>query len=75
MIADSDYNIIKPVENPHNIGAMTPIDRHAGNGRRKWQQKKRRAATDQQDISDAPRDENTGSGSDQAGRDSIDYRA
>jgi hypothetical protein len=75
MIADNDYNIIKPVENPHNVGAMTPIDRRAENRRRQGQQKQRRAAANQQDISDDRQDEAGSSGSDQTGCDSIDYRA
>jgi hypothetical protein len=72
MIQDNDYNIIKPVENLQNVGAMTPIDRRAEKRRRQGQKKQRRAATDQQGLSGAQQDENTGSGNDQS---AIDYRA
>ena len=75
MIQDNDYNIIKPVENLPNVGAMAPIDRRAERRRRQGRKEQRRAATNQQGLSDAQQDEITGSGSDQTGKDSIDYRA
>jgi hypothetical protein len=72
---DNDYNVIKPVENLKNIGALQPIDRRDEKRRRQGQQKQRRAATDQQNLSDARQDETTRSGNDQAEQGSIDYRA
>ena len=75
MIQDNDYNIIKPVENLKNVGALSPIDRRDEKRRRQGQQKQHRAATDQHNLSDAQQDENTRSGNDQAEQGSIDYRA
>jgi hypothetical protein len=72
---DNDYNIIKPVENLQNVGAMTPIDRRAERRRRQGQKEQRKAATDQHNLLDAQQDETTGSGNDQTKQDSIDYRA
>jgi hypothetical protein len=72
---DNDYNIIKPVENLQNVGAMAPIDRRAERRRRQGQKEKRRAATNQQDLPDAQQDETTGSGNDQTEQGSVDYRA
>ena len=72
---DNDYNIIKPVENLQNVGAMTPIDRQAEKRRRQNQQKQHRIAANQQGLSDEHKDESFGSGNDQAGQGSIDYRA
>jgi hypothetical protein len=72
---DNDYNIIKPVENLQNVGAMAPIDRRAEKRRRQGQKKQRRAATNQQDLPDAQQDETNGSGNDQTEQGSIDYRA
>jgi len=72
---DNDYNIIKPVENLQNVGAMTPIDRQAEKRRRQNQQKQHRTAANQQGRSDKQDDESFGPGNDQAGQGSIDYRA
>ena len=71
---DNDYNIIKPVENMQNIGAMRPIDKQAEKGRRQNQQGKRKRATSHQDSTDAQLDETTWSDNDQS-ETSIDYRA
>ncbi len=72
---NNDYNIIKPVENLQNVGAMTPIDRQAERRRRQSQREQRRKAASQQDLSDAHEDETNGSGDNQKGQNSIDYRA
>jgi hypothetical protein len=72
---DNDYNIIKPVENLQNVGAMAPIDRRAEKRRRQGQKEQRRAATNHQDLPDAQQDETTGPGNDQTEQGSIDYRA
>ena len=72
MIQENDYNIVKPVENMPNVGAMAPIDRHTEKKRRQQgRQNSRRTATAQQNIPD----QTSGLDDNQTGRDSIDYRA
>ena len=72
MIQENDYNLVKPVENMPNVGAMAPIDHNAEKKRRQQgRPNNRRIAAPQQDIPDAgiaPEDNQTGP-------DSIDYRA
>jgi hypothetical protein len=75
VIQDNDYNIIKPVDNLKNVGALTPVDRRDEKRRRQGQKDKRRAATDQRNLSDAQQDETSRSDNDQAEQGSIDYRA
>jgi hypothetical protein len=72
---NNDYNIIKPVENLQNVGAMRPIDRQAERRRRQSQREQRRKAASQQDLSNVHEDETNGSSDNQTGQRSIDYRA
>jgi hypothetical protein len=72
---DNDYNIIKPVENLQNIGAMKPIDRETERRRRQGRQKQHSEATDQQIIEESGQNDSTGSGNNRDGPSSIDYRA
>ena len=75
MIQDNDYNIIKPVENMQNVGAMEPIDRRAERRRRQGQKEQRKTAANHQDSQDIQQDETSGPGNDQTEQGSIDYRA
>jgi hypothetical protein len=69
MMQENDYTIIKPVENLQNVGAMTPIDKHAQK-RRQNRQPGRGSTPEEQDL---PK-ENTGA-SNNDDQSSIDYRA
>ena len=72
MMQNNDYNIIKPVENLQNVGAMTPIDKQAERKRRQNQAKQRRTTTSQLDEhQDEPFDPVNNLGEEG----SIDYRA
>jgi hypothetical protein len=75
MMQNNDYNIIKPVENMQNVGAMTPIDKQTERRRRQNQQKQRRIPASQQGLIDEHRDESPGPGNSQPDQGSIDYRA
>jgi hypothetical protein len=70
MMQENDYTIIKPVDNLQNVGAMTPIDKHAQK-RRQNRQPGHGSTADEQDLSNG----NAGSGNNKDDQDSIDYRA
>jgi hypothetical protein len=72
---ENDYNIIKPVENLQNIGAMKPIDRETERRRRQGRQKQHSTATDQQITEEAGQNDSAGPGNNRDGQSSIDYRA
>ncbi len=69
---ENDYNIIKPVENMSNVGALTPIDQHSQKRRR--QEKNRDAATPH-DTEEDGQDETATPDSARTAPGSIDYRA
>jgi len=76
MIQENDYNLIKPVENLPNVGALAPIDKHAEKKRQQQGRKNnRRTASGRQDLSDARQDEISRSGGNPTNSNSIDYRA
>jgi hypothetical protein len=68
---DNDFNIIKPVENLQNVGAMSPIDRHAERRRKQQRRENHGSTADEQDVSN----ESAGSENNKDGTGSIDYRA
>jgi hypothetical protein len=70
MTQENDYNIIKPVDNLQNVGAMTPIDKHAQK-RRQQRQTGHGSIADEQDSSN----ESAGSANNKDDQGSIDYRA
>ncbi len=75
MVPDNDYNIIQPVENPQNVGALAPIDRRAEKRRQQRQQRQHSTPSEQQDLSDTQQNDTGKADNGQAGKDSIDYRA
>ena len=75
MIQENDYNIIKPVENLQNVGAMTPIDRQAGKRRRQAQGERRRPAAGQQDLPGEEKQQTIPTKNNDDGQGGIDYRA
>jgi hypothetical protein len=68
---DNDYNIIKPVENLQNVGALSPLDRHPEKRRKQSRQDNHGSAPDEQENSN----ETTNSGNTNDQTSSIDYRA
>jgi hypothetical protein len=68
---DNDYNIIKPVENLQNVGALSPLDRHPERRRKQSRQNEHSSEPDEQENSNETTD--SGDTRDQFG--SIDYRA
>ena len=72
---DNDYNIIKPVENLQNIGAMKPIDRETERRRRQGRQKQHSTAPDQQITEEPEQNDSAVPGKTGDGQSSIDYRA
>ena len=73
-MADNDYNIIKPVENLQNVGAITPAKRQEEKKQRQKQNQKR--ALEQQ-LSNQADEQGTGNQNDETDTDqhSIDYCA
>jgi len=72
---ENDYNIIKPVENLQNIGAMKPIDRETERRRRQGRQKQHSTAADQQITEEPAQNDVAIPGNNKDGQSSIDYRA
>ena len=68
MMLENDY--IKPVDNLQNVGAMTPIDKHAQK-RRQQRQTGRGSTADEQDLSN----DSAGPDNNKDEQGSIDYRA
>jgi hypothetical protein len=75
MIQDNDYNLIRPVESTQNVGATTPIDKHAQKRKQPRQEKNSRkpSADNQNVLNESPGRENPDFSPDRPG--SIDYRA
>ena len=70
MMQENDYTIIKPIDNLQNVGAMTPIDKHAQK-RRQQRQAKHGSTDEEQDLSNG----NNSSENNKDDQSSIDYRA
>jgi len=71
MMADNDYNIIKPVDGLHNIGGLAPVNRRQERKRKHSKEKsgqKPNGSANRQDISKKLAE-------DEAEQRSIDYCA
>ena len=70
MMHDNDFNIIQPVENLQNVGALSPLDRHPEKKRKHYRQNEHSSPDEQQD---SEQDKSSNNNNPSSG--SIDYRA